>query len=180
MADGPGEGHLGAEFELSRLLCTSRAAEEVVAAAARGLRRRGSTPDARNALVHPHNGCTRARAYHAQQAKQRDGRDVGARGGARLSEVLRWVEVDVPSRCGGARPTGRAAGLRAARLEMRTCRKGLYLLAPEVRRKLRRMGWRSSIATRGRDAAGCVGRPESAAAKAFVDVIIESVATAAG
>ena len=43
---------------------TFRRAEEVLAAAARGLRRRGSTPDAKNALVRPHNGCTRARAYH--------------------------------------------------------------------------------------------------------------------
>ena len=45
-------------------LHTFSRAQEVVAAAAGGLRRRGSTPDAKNALVRPHNGCTRARAYH--------------------------------------------------------------------------------------------------------------------
>jgi hypothetical protein len=56
VSGGPGEGLFGTEFELSRRLRTLRRAEEVVATAARGLRWRGSTPDARNRPQQPTSG----------------------------------------------------------------------------------------------------------------------------
>ena len=44
--------------------------------------------------------------------KQRAGEDVGEYDGAHRSQVVHWVEVDVPSSCSAARLTGRAVGLR--------------------------------------------------------------------
>ena len=144
MSAGPGEGLLGAEFELSRLRTFRRAQKVVVRPPPTGVsnpQRLSQRVDAAPAVGMIYECAVCVCIMHVQRA----GRHACAHGGDFVAEDLRWVEVDAPSSCCDARAPEPSVVARATTPRARASlpQRGLHT-------RYRRTGRRARPLRRGR------------------------------